>query len=121
MDEAELKEMASVEESHWWFAERRNLLRKWVGDLSKDAKILDVGAGNGSQSAMVMSEYGLNVISLEFSEYGIVQCKLKGLPTIQADLTDIPVESEQFEAIIAMDVLEHIPDHNKAVQEIVRI
>ena len=45
MDEAELKEMASVEESHWWFAERRNLLRKWVGDLSKDAKALKKARG----------------------------------------------------------------------------
>lgn len=43
------------------------------------------------------------------------------LADIHADICDLPFENESFDVIFCNHVLEHIPNHQKAVQEIFRI
>jgi SAM-dependent methyltransferase len=54
---------AAVEESHWWFRGRRQLLRSALTRLSieRDARVLDVGSGTGA-NLRVLRELGFRHI-----------------------------------------------------------
>ena len=124
MNEFELAELSSVEERHWWFVERRELLRIWITKNYIDSdtiSIIDVGAGVGRQAKMLVDDFQMDVTVVEKSDFGAMLCKEKKLKTIQADATNLPLESDTFSAAIAMDILEHIEDDSAAVAEIYRI
>ena len=78
MDEMELSNLAEIEERHWWFAERRNLLRVWAMQFPRNVNLLDIGAGVGTQSRLLKNEFGFDVIAVEQSTYGSNKCKNSG-------------------------------------------
>src|SRR5947209_6623822 len=47
--------------------------------------------------------------------------KLPGVPLLQIDITDCPLPSASFDAIIALNVLEHIKNDGRAVREMARL
>jgi SAM-dependent methyltransferase len=47
--------------------------------------------------------------------------KLPGVPLLQIDITNNPLPSGAFDAIVALNVLEHIKDHQRALQEMARL
>ena len=113
--------MANNEEQHWWFVVRRTILSKWATQLEAGCAVLDVGAGAGRQSILLKEIHGLAVKSLELSSAGVEYCLAKNLDVIQADATKIPFGNEIFDGVIAMDILEHIPDDQLAIQELARV
>ena len=121
MDEIELSSLAENEEFHWWFAERRNLLRVWASQLPSDTNFLDIGAGVGTQSRLLKDEFGFHVIAVEQSTYGSKKCRENGLETLQENATNLSLDNETIDAVIAMDVLEHVQEDDKALSEIFRV
>ena len=121
MDEIELSSLAENEEFHWWFAERRNLLRVWASQLPSDTNFLDIGAGDGTQSRLLKDEFGFHVIAVEQSTYGSKKCRENGLETLQENATNLSLDNETIDAVIAMDVLEHVQEDDKALSEIFRV
>ena len=121
MDEIELSSLADNEEFHWWFIERRNLLRVWASELPADTNILDIGAGVGTQSRLLKDEFGFHVIAVEQSTYGSKKCREKGLETLQENVIELSLDNETIGAVIAMDVLEHVQEDVKALSEIYRV
>ena len=47
--------------------------------------------------------------------------KLPGIPVVQMDITQCPFFDETFDAVVCLNVLEHIKDDGKALLEIARI
>ena len=121
MDEIELSSLAENEEFHWWFAERRNLLRVWASQLPSDTNFLDIGAGVGTQSRLLKDEFGFHVIAVEQSTYGSKKCRENGLETLQENATNLSLDNDTIDAVIAMDVLEHVQEDDKALSEIFRV
>ena len=121
MDEIELSSLAENEEFHWWFAERRNLLRVWASQLPSDTNLLDIGAGVGTQSRLLKDEFGFHVIAVEQSTYGSKKCRENGLETLQENATNLSLDNDTIDAVIAMDVLEHVQEDDKALSEIFRV
>lgn len=111
-----------LEREGWWFRARLNILESMVKIIAKDKPltILNVGAATGATSEM-LSKYG-KVTSLEYDAYCCRFLKEKtGIEAVNASLTDLPFEDESFELICAFDVIEHIEDDQKAVDEIYRV
>ena len=121
MDEKELAQLAVIEDNHWWFVERRNLLRLWAACVPTNSKVVDIGAGVGKQSLLLKNEFGFDVIAVEQSEYGSNQCNKNGILTLQESATNLSLSDEIFDGVIAMDVLEHIKNDSKALAEISRV
>lgn len=121
MDEIELASLADNEEFHWWFIERRNLLREWASQLSTETSLLDIGAGVGTQSRLLKDEFGFHVIAVEQSTYGSKKCREKGLETLQENAIKLSLDNETVGAVIAMDVLEHVEEDVLALSEIHRV
>src|SRR3989344_2426825 len=69
----------TVEDTHWWFAGRRNMIMRLLASMPKDTRILEIGCSGGAllselRSAGFMQAYGIDV-----SEKAIEACKARGL------------------------------------------
>jgi len=94
--------------------------------LDADKTILDIGAGQ-----MPYKKYcrHLKYVSQDFCKYD-GEGDGKGIQTvtfntdqidIACDITNIPVESSSFDAILCTEVLEHVIEPNSAIKEMTRI
>ena len=104
----ELSLLASIEEKHWWFKERRELLRLWALTLEAWSQFLDIGAGIGRQSLLLRDELEMRITAIELSDFGVATCLKSNLKVIQVSTTQLPLLNESFDAIIAMDFLVYI-------------
>lgn len=122
MDKQFYQEYYTLEREGWWFKARLSILESHCKKLKIDSKIsiLNVGAATGATSEM-LSKFG-EVTSLEYDKYCCEFLKEKtGIEAINASLTELPFSDNSFDLVCAFDVIEHIEDHEKAVDEIFRV
>lgn len=112
-----------LERNHWWFVVRSSLIRQCLDiHLSgkKNLHILNVGTATGATSKMLES-YG-EVVSSEYDHETCVFLREElGMEVTEASVTELPFEDETFDLVCAFDVIEHVEDDNRAVQEMKRV
>ena len=114
--------MFSLEDRYWWFVGRRfvalRLLRKFVG--KEHPRILDLGCGTGV-IALEMQEFG-EVIGLDFSELALGFCQKRGIHyLLRGDGTHLPLAQDSVDALIGLDIFEHISDDEASFREAFRV
>ena len=119
MDPVEIKQMAKIEENHWWFRERRALIARELKGLPTGCA-LDIGAAAG-RNTTVLEEAGWKSFALEYDESGAALAKSRGINVMRGDATRLPVPDNHFDLAISYDVLEHIADDVAVVEEIKRV
>lgn len=119
MEGTEIRKLVALEDDHWWYRERRHLLHTRVRDLPP-GRALDIGAAGGGNTR-VLEALGWDVLALEFTAEGAQVAYERGLKVIRADAQQLPVEDESLDLVTALDVLEHLPDHERAAAEIHRV
>lgn len=120
MNKAYYLEYYTLERNHWWFRARLNILQLLIGSTIKgNKKILNVGAATGATSLM-LQQFG-EVTSLEYDKDC---CEFTshetGLEIINGSITELPFKTDTFDLVCAFDVIEHVEDHQKAAQELMR-
>ncbi|MBM3493051.1 MAG: class I SAM-dependent methyltransferase [Armatimonadetes bacterium] len=122
MNPAEYDRMYDQEDSYWWFVGRRRLVLDLMAQRygsRADLDILDVGCGTGAMSS-ALRRFG-RVVSADLSDLALRYSARRGLTALcSADATRLPLRSESFDAIVALDLLEHIPDDAAAAHEFAR-
>lgn len=136
--------MFDVEDHHWWFVGRRaivfsqiedafgaNLARlSPVADPSQDeragtralpeTRILDIGCGTGATMDH-LKRYGLPH-GIDLSELPLRFSRRRGHQrTLRASATELPFDSESFDLVTALDVIEHLDDDAQGLSEIRRV
>ncbi|PYT05279.1 MAG: methylase [Acidobacteria bacterium] len=123
MNIAEYAEMYKLESFYWWFVARSRLLDWLVGDISREfirPTILDVGCGTGINSR-VLAKHG-NTISTDASEEALGFSKGRGIEgLVRSQVESLPFAASSFDVITALDVLEHINDDLRALDELLRV
>lgn len=103
-------------------------------DIKKDHNVLDLGAGAGRHSFEVLKRGG-NLISLDLDEleakkvlgmiYAMIQENELSLEShavvINGNALNLPLKTNSINTVIASEVLEHIENDDKAIQEIYRV
>ena len=99
----------------------RNILRELK--LQGGEKILELGSGLGLLGKAIKEEVGgdIKYYSVELAFNPAKKSKRNLIEPMQADLLNLPFKSESFDDVVSTDVLEHIPDADKAVAEIRRV
>jgi SAM-dependent methyltransferase len=105
-------------------ASRRSALR-WVRNSAPSGGlILDIGCSSGHMLQLLRQELpesrllGADYVSGPLTK---LSRQLSSVPFLQCDLTACPLEDASVDAIIALNVLEHIPDDEKAIGEMFRV
>jgi len=97
---------------------------KWIAQLANEQTVfLDIGCGSMRLMKYLPEKVIYNGFDIAFSEFHIKRLFRKGLtPNIAfASATHIPLDSESVNLIASTEVFEHIPDIDKAMDEIRRI
>ena len=116
MEEEHEKKYHEIEENHWWFTSRREMIKILLEDFPKDSEILDVGCSGGVLLKELKKEGFRNIIGIDISEKAIDLCKKNGLKNLYVmDGGDLKFRNK-FDLIIASDVLEHIENDKKVVE-----
>lgn len=105
---------ADIEERHWWFVGRRQIMRALVEQLlppGRSKVVADVGCGTGSNIASLSDGYsciGVDTadaaITLARRRFPSVDFRLGLAPAILGD------DARRADLFLMMDVLEHIED-----------
>ncbi len=114
-----MRKLAELEDSHWWYAERRTLLAGEVRRL-RTGLALDVGAAGGGNTR-VLRAAGWRAVALEYGAEGASVARERGLVVVRADAAKLPLRGGSLDLVVAFDVLEHLPDDIAAVREIGRV
>jgi len=95
------------------------IYRKVLSLLPKDRnlRILDVGAGEGYFTHCLRAAGYTDLTGCDFVDW-----KLSDVPFKRADLNaEIPFESDSFDCVVSIEVIEHIEHHARFIAELMRV
>jgi len=111
--------MAELDERHWWYRARRDVLRELIRrriDLPADPHILEVGCGTGHNFQMLRLFGRLDAIEVDGEARAIASRRL-GHAVMDAPLPQLlGVPHKSYDLIAMLDVLEHIDDDRAALK-----
>jgi SAM-dependent methyltransferase len=108
--------MREIEERHWWFRARQDILlelvRRW---LPPGRTILDVGCGTGyflEQARKVWDVWGVDP-----APEAVAYCRQRGLTNVLMGMADLEIDGlPRADAVCFFDVLEHLDDDVAALK-----
>lgn len=107
-----------------FFNERLRIVMEVVGKVPTRGKVLDLGCGPGILLSR-MTSTGLEPFGVDCSPAMIAQAKKRTAGTnaevMVGKADELPFEKETFDAVLALGVLEYIPDVMKSLAEIARV
>ncbi|MBI3103874.1 methyltransferase domain-containing protein [Candidatus Daviesbacteria bacterium] len=119
-----IDKFTEIEDFHWWFEGRRQILskifKKFLQKKLEDVVILDIGCGTGS-NIKFLSNFG-NVHGIDNMKLAIDYCKKKGAKKVKlANACKLPYRNRMFDVVVFLDVLEHIENDELAIKEAKRV
>ena len=105
--------MAELDERHWWYRARREILGDLIRrriPLPEEARILEVGCGTGHNLPMLQRFGGVDAIEVDGAARAIASRRL-GHAVINAPLPELHgVPDAAYDLIAILDVIEHIEE-----------
>ncbi len=115
------KKYHQLEQSHWWFLARRDMIMRIIRRIVKpNPAILDVGCSGGILLNDLKHRYKY-LYGIDISKDAINLCRKMNLNASLESAESTGFENEKFDVVICSDVLEHIKDQQKALKEWKRI
>jgi SAM-dependent methyltransferase len=132
--------MRRVEENHWWYAGRRQIIKSFLEPLCRNPgrrkgqdadgsqtskqspalNILDVGCGTGANLEM-LSQFG-EAEGVDISAEALSFCRGRGLANVkQGEAEHLPYADNTFDLVTGLDVIEHLDDDRAGLHEIRRV
>ncbi|GAA2148156.1 class I SAM-dependent methyltransferase [Actinomadura napierensis] len=120
MDTIELQRIARIENENWWYRERRAILSGELLRFSTPGTAVDIGAGAGTDARM-LAGHGWRATAIDLNPGAVGLARAHGVEAYEGDARYLPLPGDEYDLALAMDVLAHIEDHERAAAEIVRV
>jgi SAM-dependent methyltransferase len=121
MERVVYQQMAELDQRHWWYRARREVLAALIQrevPLPAKARILEIGCGTGHNLEMLGRLGRVDALELDDEARAIAEKRL-GRKAMSAPLPELSgVKDRHYDLIGAFDVIEHIDDDAAAVASI---
>lgn len=123
MNELIVRQMALLEQSHWWFVARRKILVDLLGAAVGQRDrivVVDLGCGAGGNLASLADRYRCIGVDPSAEAIRLAMQRHPGIEFLCGELPHrLPRATSQADVILAMDVLEHIEHDAEALKAVV--
>jgi SAM-dependent methyltransferase len=110
------------EERYWWSVIHRqvalSMWRRFSGS-SSGCRILDAGCGSGAFLSILQKQAKAYGIDSSLRACGL--CADKRNNVVQADIRQLPFRENSFDAVFALDLIEHAEEESDVLNEIYRV
>lgn len=121
MNDELLQSFNRVERFHWWWAGRQKLILDFLKN-DDPKKILDIGCGTGETITFLKNSFPQALIQgVDLSSEAVKYTKARGHQAQVASALKLPFPDNSFDAVLMLDVIEHIKDDNQVLREAKRI
>ena len=121
MERQVYEQMAELDQRHWWYRARREVLAALIRRLAcppPNARVLEIGCGTGHNLSMLGQFGRVDALELDEEARAVAEKRL-GRSVMSAPLPEIAgVPDGHYDLIGAFDVIEHIADDDAAVATI---
>jgi SAM-dependent methyltransferase len=118
----EFTAMLDVDEVHWWYRARREIVNAVLDGLAlpAEARILDAGSGSG-RTLDELARRG-PVSGLDASPAGVEAARRRGHADVHVGrVEELPWADGTFDLVTCLDVVEHTPDDRRTLAELRRV
>jgi len=121
MERIVYEQMAELDERHWWYRARREIIAELIrreAQLPANAEILELGCGTGHNLAMLSGFGHVDGLELDDQARALSEKRL-GRKVMSSPLPELAeVADRHYDLIGAFDVIEHIDDDSAAIASI---
>ncbi len=101
-------------------------IKRMLRVLPEQGRVLEVGCGAANLLYAVQGKrpsYWLTGIDLSLDALKRARAKSGGesVDFVAADAASLPIEDASFDIVYAIDLIEHVPDHKAALDEMIRV
>lgn len=119
MDTVLFDRFFDTEDRHWWFVGRRRLVTDTLSRTGARGRVLDLGCGTGGVLAH-LGEFG-TALGLDPAPEAAKYCTRRGVPMVVGSGMCLPFADNSFDVVLALDVIEHVPDDVALLREARRV
>jgi ubiquinone/menaquinone biosynthesis C-methylase UbiE len=124
MDPEEYHNLARVEQQHWFYAGKRQLVRGWIDrchPLQPAHRLADCGAGTGIFAEEMRSACQVSAVDDYEESLQLLRARLGNGAVLKGSCTALPLAGNSVDVLTALDVIEHVEDDQAAVREFLRV
>jgi SAM-dependent methyltransferase len=125
MDRDQYDRLAYLEDRSWWFRLKREIVFDWLdrelqaSGVSTEPTVVDVGCGAGGTLSRL--PIPSRSVGLEYDEKEVREAGRRGVRRlVRGSAGDLPIRTGSCDAILMLDVLEHLADDRGALSEVHR-
>ena len=117
MEDQVYRQLYDVENEHWWFVARKEILLRYLEarlPLPRSARVLDVGCGTGTILESFSRRYQAS--GTDVAPQAIEFCRRRGLTELHLGPLEQYPRSAPFDLLTMLDMLEHVEDDGSLLQ-----
>ena len=94
-----------------------------VDHYPRDSAVLEIGAGGGFTLRKLRERGFTRLIASDLAPTAVVALRerLPGVPVVAADAAALPFAAECFDVVLSTDLIEHVPDLDRHLDEVRRV
>ncbi|MGH3664994.1 MAG: class I SAM-dependent methyltransferase [Egibacteraceae bacterium] len=113
--------LPGVPQENYWFA-RHVAAYRFAAARCRGLRVLDAGCGEG-YGAAIMAESAAEVVGVELvaDVAAHARAAYPDVGFVPADVCDLPLDDASFDAVVSLQVVEHLPDPGRFLAETARV